>query len=101
MTGLYTESCLTGNVQLAIVFMKLFRELGEYKYMSAAQRLIDLVKSTQSVHAGCPDVRGGIAGSFPVWGNYLGLIYPNWAAKFFTDSIMLKLELLEKSDNNA
>ena len=33
-----------------------------------------------------------IAGSFPVWGRYAPLQYPNWAAKFLADSLMIRAD---------
>jgi hypothetical protein len=36
-------------------------------------------------------VRGGIAGSAPIWGDYSRFEYPNWAAKFFADALMMDL----------
>jgi hypothetical protein len=35
--------------------------------------------------------KGAIAGSAPIWGRYSMFEYPNWAAKFFADALMLKL----------
>ena len=35
-------------------------------------------------------IRGGIAGAYPIWGGYERLGYPNWAAKFFADALMLQ-----------
>ncbi|MDP8206666.1 MAG: glycoside hydrolase family 127 protein [Candidatus Electryonea clarkiae] len=89
------ESCITGNAQLSIVFMKLYELSGNASYFSAAQRLIDHVKKTQSLKSVNQNVKGAIPGSFPIWGNYLSLIYPNWAAKFFADAQMFKMKLLE------
>jgi hypothetical protein len=36
------------------------------------------------------DVRGGIAGSFPIDGDYGAFEYLSWAAKFFIDANMLE-----------
>jgi hypothetical protein len=36
-------------------------------------------------------VRGGIAGSLPIWGDYSRFEYPNWAAKFFADALLMDL----------
>jgi hypothetical protein len=36
-------------------------------------------------------VRGGIAGSAPIWGDYSRFEYPNWAAKFFADALMMDM----------
>ena len=44
--------------------------------------------ATQRLDAADPGVRGGIAGSDPVWGDYLGFTYPNWAAKFTADALL-------------
>jgi len=37
-------------------------------------------------------VRGGMPGSNPRSGGYMKHRYPNWAAKFFMDALMLQLE---------
>jgi hypothetical protein len=37
------------------------------------------------------EVRGGIAGSWPIWGAYSRFEFPNWAAKFFADALMLEM----------
>jgi hypothetical protein len=34
--------------------------------------------------------RGGIKGSHPINGGYHPWQYPNWAAKFFADALMLE-----------
>jgi hypothetical protein len=33
--------------------------------------------------------RGAIAGSVPIWGAYSRFEFPNWAAKFFADALMM------------
>lgn len=82
-------SCLTGNAQLAILFMKLFHRGDDPRFLNAALKLIDHVKATQSLRAINPGVRGAVAGSFPIWGGYIRFGYPNWAAKFFADALIL------------
>ncbi len=37
-------------------------------------------------------MRGGIAGSAPIWGDYSRFEYPNWAAKFFADALMMDMQ---------
>jgi len=39
-----------------------------------------------------PGIRGGIPGSHPRGGDYMTNRYPNWAAKFFMDALMLQLQ---------
>jgi hypothetical protein len=36
--------------------------------------------------------RGAIAGSVPIWGAYSRFEFPNWAAKFFADALMMDLD---------
>ncbi|MBP9818260.1 glycoside hydrolase family 127 protein [Candidatus Shapirobacteria bacterium] len=83
-------SCLTGNLQIAIVWQKIYQETGEKIYLEAAERIIDLTKKTQ-VLEGHREAVGAIAGSDPLWGDYCANKLINWATKFFADTIMMKL----------
>lgn len=83
-----TWSCLTGNVQLAIVWLRLAVLRREPKWLAAAQRSIRYVASCQDLQSPNPGVRGGIAGSFPIYGSYGRFEYLNWAAKFFVEAVM-------------
>ena len=80
--------CLTGNAQMAIVWYRLFEEMEDPKYRQAADETVAFLKSHQRMD-GPPEVRGGLRGSAPVWGPYMYLRYPNWAAKFLADALML------------
>ena len=86
-------SCLTGNAQLALLWLNLYRTAGGERYRSAAGRLIDGVKATQSLTSGNGAIRGAVPGSRPHRGGYLSYAYPNWAAKFFADALMARLSL--------
>lgn len=83
-------ACLTGNAQMALIWLELHRLEGDPALLSAACKAIDLVKAAQPMTALDPGIRGGIAGSDPVWGDYISLAYPNWAAKFFIDALLAK-----------
>jgi len=83
-------SCLTGNVQLAQIWLRLFELTGDPTYQDAARRAISFVKQTQIRDAGVPGVDGGIAGSYPIHGDYQSFQIVNWAAKFFVDSLLLE-----------
>lgn len=84
-------ACLTGNCQLATVWARLFATTGEIRYQDAARRALHFVMSTQMLDERSPEqVRGAIAGSYPVWGRYAPLSYPNWATKFFVDAALLQ-----------
>lgn len=79
--------CLTGNVQLAIIWAKLHRDTGERRYRDAAVRATRYVMATQDLDTGDLDVRGAIKGSHPIWGRYAPMTYPNWATKFFVEAL--------------
>ena len=81
--------CLTGNCQLAIIWLKLYRSTGSARYLDAAERSLTFVMQHQDLTAVNPAIRGAIKGSHPIWGSYAPLSYPNWATKFFIDGILL------------
>lgn len=87
-------SCLTGDAQIAGVWLQLFERTQDVRYLNAALKLNDYVKGTQllrSLHSG---IRGGVKGSQPIFGRYTRFAYLNWAAKFLADSLMLEIRLL-------
>jgi hypothetical protein len=81
-------SCLTGNCQMALVWMRLHQLTGEMTYLNAARLAIEFVTSRQNLKTRDVNVRGGIPGSAPIFGRYERLKYPNWAAKFFIDALL-------------
>lgn len=81
--------CLTGNCQLAIIWLKLYQSTGDQRYLDAAKRSLEFVMAHQDLNASNPAVRGAVKGSHPIWGSYAPLCYPNWAAKFFIDGLLL------------
>lgn len=81
--------CLTGNCQLAIVWARLHAQTGEAKFKEAAKRAVGYVAARQDVETADANVRGAIKGSHPIWGKYSPLTFPNWAAKFFVDAMLL------------
>jgi rhamnogalacturonyl hydrolase YesR len=89
-------SCLTGNCQLAIIFLKLYELNNDARFLNTAMKLIDQVTETQSLDSDNPGIRGGVAGSYPIWGDYAPMSYINWAAKFFSDAIMLQETILQR-----
>lgn len=80
--------CLTGNVQMAVIWHQLFGHTKEPRYREAAERATRYVMATQDVETKDDDVRGAIAGSYPIWGRYAPLTFPNWATKFFVDALL-------------
>lgn len=85
-------SCLTGNAQLSIIMNKYSQYSREPEYAVLAKKINQHLKSFHAVYKGNRNIRGGVAGSFPIWGKYIHYCYPNWAAKFFAESFMVELE---------
>ena len=85
-------TCVTGNAQMAIIWRRLAAETGEHAWKAAAERANRFNLSIQKVTATDEAVRGGMPGSYPRSGDYMKNRYPNWAAKFFMDALMLQLQ---------
>jgi hypothetical protein len=85
-------ACLTGTAQIAHSWLLLFRETGEVRYLSAALDANAYVRRTVRLK-GPIEIWGGVQGSFPVDGAYINFAYPNWAAKFLIDSLVVESQL--------
>ncbi len=83
-------TCLTGNCQLAVVWSRLFGKHGNQAYQAAARKSLGFVMQHQQLEDAPSSVAGAVAGSFPIWGRYAPLSFPNWAAKFFVDAALLQ-----------
>jgi hypothetical protein len=87
----------TGCAQIAIIWMKLYKITSNLQYLNAALKMNDFLIFVQSRMANEPDnTKGAIPGSFPLWGKYEPFAFPNWATKFFSDSLLLEQECLRK-----
>jgi uncharacterized protein YyaL (SSP411 family) len=85
--------CLTGLVQLGGVWLRLFQTTGDARYLNAGLKAVDLGAAHQQTGS-WDTVRGALPGSFPIWGRYAPLQFPNWATKFLADSLMLRDDCL-------
>ncbi len=88
--GLARFACLTGTAQAALVWLRLADVAAADDLIDPAMVAVELVAASQRLDDREPGVRGGIAGSDPVWGDYLGFTYPNWAAKFYADALLAR-----------
>jgi DUF1680 family protein len=86
-------SCLTGDAQTSIVWLRLAEITADPRYADAARRMNQYLMSTQDLESADPGVRGGIKGSDPIYGEYGSHEYLNWAAKFFADALMLEARI--------
>jgi hypothetical protein len=83
-------SCVTGNAQMAIIWQRLAAATGDQSWQPFAERALAFNLSIQAIAATDPGVRGGMPGSHPRAGGYMQHRYPNWAAKFFMDALLLR-----------
>lgn len=97
--GTVSWSCLTGDAQLAVIFLRLYGETKDIKYLDGARRIIEFIKTTQNCSAANLGIRGGIKGSYPVSGTYGKYQILNWATKFYVDALLLENRIEENKDH--
>jgi hypothetical protein len=90
------DSCLTGNAQLSCFLYLLTHHTNKRRYRDVADVVLSATKRTQLVDTVLLPLRGAIAGSYPLSHGYLPNGYPNWAAKFFADALLMKLNFDKK-----
>jgi len=82
------SSCLTGNCQMGRLWLRFYQQTAKSEYYQAAQRAITFVANHQDLETSVSSIHGAVAGSYPIYGHYERFKYPNWAVKFFIDSIL-------------
>lgn len=85
-------ACLTGTAQVAHCWFLLYQQTGQKVFLKAGTVACDFVRRTVRLD-GPLDTRGGVKGSFPVNGAYGKYEYPNWAAKFLADALIVESDL--------
>jgi hypothetical protein len=91
--GTVSWCCLTGSAQTSIVWGELYLLTHEEKYRAAVRKVNRYLMARHDI--GNPDLRlrGGVPGSWPVWGGYGGLRILNWATKFLVDALALEARI--------
>jgi len=84
-------ACLTGIAQMSLNWTRLAQVTGDDGLRTNARTALAYLKTTHRLADPDDAVRGGIAGSSPIWGDYSRFEYPNWAAKFFADALMMDM----------
>ena len=86
-------SCLVGNAQTSVVWLRLYSLTGRAKYLEAAKKMNKYLKATQNIKSRDRGINGGIKGSQPIYGRYAPFGYISWGAKFFIDALLLEQKL--------
>ena len=85
--------CLTGLAQLGHMWLRLYELTSDSRYLNAGLKTIDQASAHQE-GSSYREITGALAGSFPVWGRYAPLQYPNWATKFLADALAARNDVL-------
>lgn len=92
------SKCLTGLAQMGITWLRLFEITKNEIYINEGLNIIAYLKGIQNIQIKNASIRGGIPGSYPIWGEYLPFAYPNWAEKFMMDLLLLNRSIQEGVD---
>lgn len=79
--------CLTGSAQTSVVWSELHLLTGREHYRSAARQVNLYLMARHDIRNPDPRLRGGLPGSWPVWGKYGRHTILNWATKFLVDAL--------------
>jgi uncharacterized protein YyaL (SSP411 family) len=85
--------CVTGLAQTGGVWLRLYQQTGDVGLRQAGLDAVEQAAALQS-RSTWPAIDGAVPGSFPIYGRYAPLQYPNWAAKFLADSLALRETVL-------
>lgn len=83
-----TYCCLTGLAQTVLIWQRLIHTGGYDNLRSHVQSGIEYLCRNHCLIRDSSPRDGGIAGSMPIWGAYSRFEYPNWATKFFADTLL-------------
>jgi len=87
--------CMTGSAQTSIVWAELYLLTHEEMYRAAVRRVNRYLMARHDIRNPDPRLRGGVSGSWPVWGDYGRLRVLNWATKFLIDALALEKRISE------
>lgn len=85
--GDYSFSCITGHAQFSLFIWRLHEITQNTDFLAGSRDLFEWIANAPSkfpLHG----IRGGIAGSKPLWGPYQRFRWLNWAAKFYLDAAL-------------
>ncbi|MEI6040044.1 MAG: beta-L-arabinofuranosidase domain-containing protein [Candidatus Berkelbacteria bacterium] len=85
------SSCMTGNAQISMCWIKLYRITGEKRYLAAALKMIEFLKNAQ-IESNIKTIDGAIPSSYPFWGEYNAFTLNSWGVKYFADALILEYQ---------
>jgi len=91
-SGAVDWCCLTGSAQTSLVLSRLAAYTGDERYRDAARRINRYLMARHDISSADPAIRGGLAGSWPVDGEYGRHMVLNWATKFLIDALLEEQE---------
>ena len=91
--------CLTGSAQTSAVWSQLYLLRHDQKYRTAVEVVNRYLMARHDVRNADLRLRGGVPGSWPVWGGYGRLQILNWATKFLLDALTLEAVIRDASDS--
>ncbi len=84
----------TGWAQMAGVWFDLFIISKDKRYKKCASRINDILLSIQQrKFKETENTKGAMPGSVPIWGKYEPFAFPNWATKYFADSLIKEIKI--------
>lgn len=83
-------SCLTGNAQIAAQWFRLYDLRRDARFLDGGRSAVSFLKTLHDCATNNPNIRGAVKGSHPIWGRYSFAGYPNWAAKFLVDALLME-----------
>lgn len=88
----------TAYAQMAIIWFELCKLTNDRRFWDAAVMVNSLlVRSVSRPFNESENTKGSLSGSLPIWGRYEPFTFPNWATKYFTDSLMLEVKLSKQA----
>ena len=76
---------------MSMIWSRLHQLDGSPDLADAARRANSYLKRNQVISGLLDQVDGAIPGSAPIWGRYMRFTFPNWAAKFFADALLMAI----------
>jgi hypothetical protein len=85
--------CLTGSAQTSAIWSQLYLLKHDQKYRTGVEVVNRYLMARHDIRNPDPRLRGGLPGSWPVWGGYGRLQILNWATKFLLDAFTLETQI--------